>query len=380
MLSTPNPPGVREQMATRVAFFITGLSISSWAPLIPLVKAKLNLDEATLGALLLCIGLGSVIAMPFSGGLASHFGCRKVITTTALLFCLTFPVMAFAPNIGVLAIALLLFGAGLGVTDVVMNIQAVIVEKASGKAMMSGFHGMYSVAGIAGAGGMTALLSLGFTPLVGATVISALCVLAILVAMSGWLPYATDEKTPAFAFPRGKVLLLGLLCFALFLAEGSVLDWSGILLTSHLGVADKMAGIGYAAFAITMTIGRLTGDKFVHRLGPKMVLFGGSLCAAFGFVLASLVPLWPVSVLGFALVGVGASNAVPVMFSAAGRQNSMPSNLALASVTTFGYAGILVGPACIGFLAKAVSMPVALLAVAAMLVGVAFCANAATQE
>lgn len=354
--------------------------MASWAPLVPLVKARLRLDEGQLGALLLCLGLGSVIGMPLSGGFAARFGCRRVILVAGILGCTALPFLAMAGSPLALAAGLLLFGAGLGTIDVVMNIQAVIVERASGRPMMSGFHGLYSVGGIVGAGGMTGFLALGLTPFVATIIVFALAALLLVGFRSGFLPYATDEESPAFAFPRGPVLLLGALCFILFLAEGSVLDWSGVLLNVDRGMDKVRSGLGYVAFATTMTIGRLAGDAIVQKLGaPRILLFGG-LCAATGFALAALVPAWSVAILGFALVGVGASNVVPVLFSAAGRQKAMPENLAIAAVTTLGYAGILAGPALIGFLARASTLPLALLAVSVLLVVVASCARSATAE
>ncbi|MGC4043560.1 MAG: MFS transporter [Armatimonas sp.] len=368
-----------EQLATRIVFFVAGFAISSWAPLVPLVQAKIGLDDGQLGALLLCLGLGSVITMPFAGGLAARFGCRTMILVAGGLVCLSLPVMAAAQTALQLAVALLVFGAGLGTMDVVVNIQAVIVEKAAGRAMMSGFHGMYSVGGIIGAGVVTGLLSLRLPPLHAILAIIALSALLLGIARKGLLPYGSEEDTPAFALPKGGVLLIGLLCFILFLAEGSVLDWSGVLLNTVRGVEKSSAGLGYVAFSITMTLGRLTGDVIVQRLGPQRILGLGGLCAAAGFALAALVPAWPVAVLGFALVGVGASNAVPVLFSAAGRQTAMPGNLAIAAVTTLGYAGILAGPALIGFASRALTLPLALLGVAILLVGVSLSARRVTE-
>ncbi|MGV3615708.1 MAG: MFS transporter [Fimbriimonas sp.] len=373
-------PGHREQVATRVAFLVAGITMASWAPLVPVVKARLGLDEGQLGTLLLLLGLGSVIGMPLSGGFAARFGCRRVILVAGVLGCVALPLLAAAGNSSALAAGLLLFGAGLGTIDVVMNIQAVIVERASGRAMMSGFHGLYSVGGIVGAGGMTGLLALGTTPLVATVIVAISAVLILFAFRKGLLPYATDEESPAFALPRGRVLLIGALCFILFLAEGSVLDWSGVLLNVDRGLDKARSGLGYVAFATTMTIGRLMGDRIVGKLGPSRILVFGGLCAALGFALAALVPVWPVAILGFALVGVGASNVVPVLFSAAGRQKAMPENLAIAAVTTLGYGGILAGPALIGFLARASTLPLALLAVAVLLVVVASCARSATDE
>jgi len=371
-------PGLLERIATRVAFLLVGLAASAWAPLVPLARARLGLDDGGLGALLLCMGLGSVVAMPFSGGLAARFGCRKMILGSGLLSCASLPVMAIAPTAAVLACALFLFGVGIGCTDVVMNIQAVIVERASGRPMMSGFHGLYSVGGIGGAGVVTGLMAWGVPPLPAVLAVVLPAGLLLVGFAKGLLPYASDEETPVFAFPKGRVLLIGMLCFILFLAEGSVLDWSGVLLNSVRGLAERHAGIAYVTFSITMTVGRLSGDAVVRALQPRRILLVGGLCAAAGFVLAATVPAWQATVLGFAIVGVGAANVVPVLFSAAGRQTSMPSNLAVAAVTTMGYAGILAGPPLIGFVARASSLPVALVTVAAMLVAVALNSRRAT--
>ena len=370
-LDASRGPGSREQVATRVAFFVAGLAMASWAPLVPLAKARIGLDEGRLGGLLLCLGLGSVVAMPLSGGFATRFGCRRCIVVSAVLAGLALPLMATAATVPLLAAALVVFGAGVGVMDVVMNVQAVIVERAGGRAMMSGFHGLFSVGGLVGASGVTGLLALGARPLAAVLAVIALAASLLAASAKGLLPYGGEGASHAFALPRGRVLLIGALCFVLFLAEGSVLDWSGVLLNSERGLDKARAGLGYMAFALAMTVCRLTGDAIVRALGSARALSLGSLCAALGFALAALVPLWPVTVLGYALVGVGASNAVPVLFSAAGRQSTMPTSLAVAAVTTMGYAGILVGPALIGLVARALSLPLAFLFVAAGLVGVA---------
>ncbi len=377
---TRNAPGRREQAATRAVFLVAGLAVASWAPLVPLARARIGLDDAQLGGLLLCVGFGSLLAMPVAGGLAGRFGCRRIIAVSGVAVCAALPVMAAATTVPLLAAGLLAFGASLGTLDVVMNIQAVIVEKASGRAMMSGFHGLYSVGGIAGAGAVTGLLSAGLSPVRAVLAVVAACVLLLCWSGQGLLPYGSEETTPAFALPRGRVLLLGALCFVMYLAEGSVLDWSGVLLNTVRGLANRWAGVGYVAFSITMTAGRLWGDAVVRALGPRRVLLGGGLCAAAGFAVAALVPCWPAAVVGFGLVGAGAANLVPVLFSSAGRQKAMPSNLAMAAVSTMAYAGILVGPALIGYGARATSLPAALLVIAAMVAAVGLSARAATPE
>ena len=368
-----DPPraGVAHQMAARAAFFLAGFAMSAWAPLIPFAKARLNISDGHLGVLLLCLGTGSVIGMPAAGGLAGRFGCRKIITISALLACGMLPVLAAAPNVATVAVALLLFGAAVGTLDVVMNVQAVIVEARSGRSMMSGFHGLYSVGSIAGASCVSALLSLHATPVAAAVAVTLLSVATLAAAFPWLLPEGGGSGGPAFAVPRGLVLALGLFCFVMFLAEGSVLDWSAVLLTTLRGVDESHGGVGYVAFAVAMTACRLTGDRIVAKLGARRVVIFGGLIAAGGFVLAAAVPSAIASIIGFALVGLGASNVVPVMFTAAGRQTAMPTNLAIAAITTLGYAGILLGPAAIGFISAVVGLPVALCFVAGLLLCVA---------
>ena len=368
---TATLPGRPEQISTRIAFFIAGFGVAAWAPLVPFAKARADLDEGTLGLLLLCLGVGSIIAMPASGVLVARFGCRRLLVASSILMCLTLPLLAVISNQVLLGVTLLLFGAGLGTLDCVVNIQAVIVERASGRAMMSGFHGLFSVGGIAGAGGVSALLSLGASPLLGSLGVVALIGALLLYAAPSFLPYGGAGDGPAFAIPHGIVLFIGILCFTVFLTEGAMLDWSAVFLTSVRGVDPSQAGLGYTAFATTMTIGRLMGDGIVQRLGSTRIILFGGLLAGGGLALATLSPSWLAGLSGFALVGAGCSNIVPVLFTAVGRQKTMPEHVAVPAISTLGYAGILAGPAGIGFVAHVTSLSLALLGLAGLLVAVA---------
>ncbi|RBH55263.1 MULTISPECIES: MFS transporter [Pseudomonas] len=367
----PVKPGRLEQMSTRIAFFIAGFGVAAWAPLVPYAKARAGLDEGTLGLLLLCLGVGSIIAMPVAGALASRFGCRRVLSVGTLLICLALPLLATVSSIPWLVASLFLFGAGLGAVDSTVNLQAVIVERASGKTMMSGFHGLFSLGGISGAAGVSALLGLGLSPLGAIGVVIVFLLAALYKAAPHLLPYGSESSGPAFAVPHGVVLFIGLLCFVVFLAEGAMLDWSAVFLSAERQVADAYAGLGYAAFALTMTVGRLTGDAIVRRLGAKKVIVFGGLTAAAGLALATLVPAWEAALIGYALVGAGCSNIVPVLYTAVGKQKVMAENIAVPAITTLGYAGILAGPAAIGFIAHASSLNLAFMVIAMMLVGVA---------
>ena len=368
---TPVVPGRLEQMSTRIAFFIAGFGIAAWAPLVPYAKARAGLDDATLGLLLLCLGAGSILAMPISGMLATRYGCRRVFSAGTLLLCLALPLLATVSSVPLLIATLFLFGAGLGAVDSTVNLQAVIVERASGRTMMSGFHGLFSVGGIAGAAGVSALLALGLTPLWSIVVVVVLILAALIKAAPHLLPYGSESSGPAFAVPHGVVLFIGLLCFVVFLAEGSMLDWSAVFLTADKQIDEAYAGLGYAAFALTMTAGRLLGDTIVSRLGARRVIVLGGLFAAAGLVLATLAASWQVALIGYGLVGVGCSNIVPVLYTAVGKQTLMPMSIAVPAITTLGYAGILAGPAAIGFIAHASSLSTAFLLIATLLVAVA---------
>ncbi len=368
---TPLVPGRLEQMSTRIAFFIAGFGLAAWAPLVPYAKARAGLDEATLGLLLLCLGAGSILAMPIAGILATRYGCRRVLVGGTLLICMALPLLATVSSIPLLIATLFLFGAGLGAVDSTVNLQAVIVERASGRTMRSGFHGLFSGGALAGAAGVSALLALGLSPLWAIVLVIVITLMALLKAAPHLLPYGSESSGPAFAVPHGVVLFIGLLCFTVFLAEGAMLDWSAVFLTSEKNIDEAYAGLGYAAFALTMTAGRLTGDTIVRRLGARLVIVLGGVFAAAGMTLATLAPSWEVALLGYALVGAGCSNIVPVLYTAVGKQTVMPEHIAVPAITTLGYAGILAGPAAIGFIAHASSLSMAFLLIAAMLMAVA---------
>lgn len=377
-------PGFAEQLSTRLAFLITGLAMSAWAPLVPFAQERLGVNEATLGALLLCLGGGSLIAMPLTGPLVNRFGCRKFLGVSLLLICISLVFLGVVSSITTLALTLLVFGLSLGATDVAMNMQAVIVEKASGRSMMSGFHGFYSLGGIFGAVVISGLLWLSLSPFQSLLVLAGVLVAMLVYTVPKLLPYGNSsnsdgKREPFFVLPRGKVLLLGALCFIVFLAEGSVLDWSAVFLTQVRAVDPVQAGLGFACFSVAMTIARLTGDRIVQRLGGKRILLWGGSCAALGFIIVIAVPSAIAAYIGFTLIGLGASNIVPVLFTAAGNQKSMPMGLALSAVVSLGYAGLLVGPALIGFIAEISNLSISLLMVAVGLFILAACANKVTR-
>lgn len=354
--------------ASRYAFFLAGCGMGAWAPLVPFAKERAQIGEAELGLLLLGLGAGAMCMMPFVARLANRVGCRSTVYLASAFTAIGLVGLATATSYWVLLAFLLLFGAAIATADVNMNLQGSLVERHHGKQMMSGFHGLFSVGNIFSAGTISLLLWLGLNP-VQSIVILALGLGAALLSFGRhMLPFAELEGAPAKKKPTKLVLLLGALCFIAFLVEGSMLDWSAVYLTSNRDMEPNIAGIGYAAFSVTMAVGRLSGDWIVSKLGSRAVLLAGSVLAMGGMALAVGIDHWIVSVLGFVLVGLGISNLVPIFCSKAGHQTVMPVAQALAIINAIGYLGILMGPAAIGFIAHATSLSFSLLFTSALLI------------
>ena len=363
--------GRAEQHSTRLLFLLAGFSAAAWASLVPVAEAATGVNEGQLGLVLLCLGIGSLLAMPVSGVVSTRHGCRKVLMVCGVALCACLPLLASVQNVFTLAAALFFFGAMIGTFDCVMNIQAVIVERDSKRPLMSGFHGFYSLGGLLGAATTSTIMDLGVSPFATVSAIALAGVLLLMLIRRHVLPYGNPAEGPPFALPRGEVLFLGMLCMTVFLVEGSMMDWSAVMLTENHGMPVAQAGYGFAAFSLTMTFGRLTGDRIVARVGRRSVVTVGGLLAMGGILLATLVPLWQAALLGYAMVGLGCSNIVPVLFTAVGRQTSMPQSVAVPAMSTLGYAGVLAGPAAIGFIAHHSSLPMAFLLVAALMLFVA---------
>lgn len=355
------------RLATRVLFLVAGFGYSCWAPLIPLTKARLGLDEHVLGLMLLCIGVGSILAMALTGALAVRHGTRPLLIVSGFGFAAALAALPLADSVPALGLNLLAFGATLGALDVAMNMHAVEVEKRAGVALMSGFHALFSVGGFAGSAVMTVLLSQQLAALPATVLCGAVMVLAMLLAAPRILRDGARSGGTMFALPRGVVLGIALLTCITFLVEGALLDWGALLLTEQGLFAVEQAGSGYIVFSIAMTLARFSGDYVATRLGDQRTLLGGGVLALAGFAVLLTAATGLVALAGFGLIGLGCANIVPVLFRRAANQQVMPAGLAIAAISTTAYAGILVGPACIGFIAKLVGLPLAFWLLAALL-------------
>jgi len=304
------------------------------------------------------------------------------MAVSCLVMLVALPGLALAPSALALGAGLLVFGAGMGAMDCAMNIQAVLVERAAGRPLMSGFHAFYSVGSLAGAVGAAGLLTLGLAVPGMAFAVAGIGLVVFVASVRWWRSDGAPGGQAAFALPRGVVVVLGVVCFVTFLAEGAMLDWSAVFLHEVRGVDVTRAGWGFVAFNLAMTGARLAGDRTIGWLGRRRTLLASGAVGCAGMLVVVFSPAAWLAVAGCAVLGLGCANVVPVMFSLAGEQQRMPVGLAIPAVTTMGYAGVLLGPALIGFAAQGVSLGIALAAAGvasgiAALVGAAAATRAA---
>ena len=365
-----------QRLSTRFSFFGLGFATAAWAPLIPFAQQRLHFNHADFGLLLLCSGLGAMLAMPATGKIVQRIGCRVPIGFALLLLAVLLPSLSLWTTPLMMAITLFLFGTAAGSLGVALNIQAVVVEKNSLKSLMSGFHGMASLGGLAGVLTITALLALSISAVMSAFAVSLLLVIIVFLsvpynikAVENTLLEASSKvkKSIRQRLPQPLIILIGIACFIIFMTEGAAMDWSGIYLTQQYGVNTAFAGLAYTFFAIAMTTGRFTGDYLIRYFGEKKLLTYSAICATLGLALVSIAPYWWLVLVGYTLVGTGCSNIVPIMFSRAGRQTVMPSAVALSCVSTMAYTGILVGPAFIGMVSELIGLSTVFMALSGLL-------------
>lgn len=366
-----------ENTATRSAFGLAGFLMAVWASMVPFVKISLDLDEAHLGGLLLCVGLGALVVMPFCGGLVAKRGAKFLLRRALFLIPFILFIINFSTNVFLTAILLFFFGMVFGSIDVAMNVHAVEVDRRSEKRLIAGFHALYSLGSVLGALGMAALLNAGIQLVYAVGGLLLLCLLLWLMTSSSLLPDAgkAGDCSKSFVIPKGFVLCLGLICLLLFMIEGAVLDWGGVFLVEEKNTAIENAGLAFAAFSTAMTLMRLLGDKLIVYAGPRKCVRYGSFLGALMLIGCVVFPQYWIVIGMFFILGIGLANVVPIAFASTADQKEMPMSLALAAVTTLGYTGQLAGPALIGFVAKMTSLSVAFLILALFLVIVGFSSN-----
>jgi MFS family permease len=348
--------------AVAAVFFVNGAVIASWVPHIPAVKSRHALGDGQLGLVLLAMAAGSVLALPVAGRLVGHFGSRAMTGIAGLALCGALPLPLLSGSVLALSLSLALLGAANGTLDVSMNAGALCVERLYRRPIISSFHAFFSLGGAGGAVVAAAAMGLGVGDLPHVAIAAGVGIVVVMAAWRGMLVEAAPGKRPAgvFGWPAPALLFLGVLAFAGLLAEGAMADWSAVYLHATLTASPAFAAAGFAAFSLAMTIGRLTGDRIVGRLGPARALQGSGAVAAVGLAGALLIGTPIAAIGGFGLVGLGIANIIPVLFSLAGRAGGTAAGSALAAVATPGYLGFLAGPPLIGLAAEHTSLRAAL--------------------
>ena len=357
----------RARWATRLLFMALGTLAGTWGAHIPSLKARYAINEATLSMVLLAAAIGAVLSLFVAGRVVGRFGARKVAVVSALVMSLMLGVVLEYPGVATLLPTMLLFGASMSLFDVAINTEGSELESLSGRAIMSNLHGMFSVGGMTGAAIAAYLLGAGVAPRLQLFGVCAGVAVVAVIASRGMLethaaPADEGEKSH-FAWPRGLLLIIGLLIFAGMTAEGVMYDWCVLYLKQDVGMPQAQAALGYATFSAAMALARFGGDFLRSRYSERALLrFGATLAAvAMAVVLLSANP-W-VALVGFALAGAGLAPVAPILFNAATRVPGVSRAAAIASVTSIGYSGFMIGPPVIGSIATAASLTWALCAV-----------------
>lgn len=357
-----DPADRRARVAVTVLFLINGALLGTFATRIPAIQAGLGAGPGQLGAALLAIAAGALVAMPIAGRQAARHGSRPGTLIGMGAMALMLPLTAVAPNVAVLALSLFAFGLFAGTQDVSMNAHGVTVERRYGRPILSSFHAAFSMGGLLGAAVGALAAALGIGPLAEFAAVSAVLATTGVLAGRWLLPREADrvDEPSGLRLPPRPIALLGLLAFCGLFGEGASGDWSAVYLAGSLGAAPATAALGFGAFSLSMTVGRLLGDRAVSRFGPVIVTRGGAMLAAGGLAFGLVIAHPAAAILGFGCLGAGLSSMVPILFRAGAAHRSVAPGVGIAGVATVGYLGLLAGPPTIGFFAELVGLRLAL--------------------
>ncbi|WP_306329581.1 MFS transporter [Streptomyces venezuelae] len=348
----------RARFAVAAVFCVHGSVTGSFATRIPWIQEHAGVSAGQLGLALAFPALGASLAMPLAGAVSHRFGARTALRGLLTLWTLALTLPSLAPNVWGLCAALFVYGATAGMSDVAMNALGVETENRLGKSIMSSLHGMWSAGALIGSAAGTVAAHLGgdarLHHLIAALVLTALG----LLFCQGVLDMRStpdEEAPPRFSLPPKSALVIGAVGFCAVFAEGASLDWSAVYLRDELGTSAGLAAASTTAFALTMTVARLAGDRVVDRFGAVRTVRVGGAVATLGGVLVVLAPHAALAMAGFGLIGLGVAVVVPLAFAAAGRSGPNPSQ-AIAGVATITYTSGLIAPSAIGGIADATSL------------------------
>lgn len=367
--------------ALRAQFFVLGVMFATWGVHVPTVKAHYGVGEQALALAMLAGGVGALMALAQAGRIVGRWGPSAVSAAMGVLCCASIAcLLAGSAYVALLAV-MLAFGFTGSLVDVAINTEATEIERLAAKPLMSGFHGMFSLGGMAGAGLGSAAPALGLSPQVHLFIATGVGAVVVLGASRAMLPVpdkAAGEKHP-LSLPRGPLLLLGVLASMGLIAEGAMYDWSVLFMKQERASEASTAALAYASFSGAMAAGRFGGDWVRARMSGTRLMRVSGLLGAAGMALALAVPSPVVALIGFALVGLGLSNVVPVLFSAASQVPGVSPAHGIAAVSGVGYLGMMAGPPLIGLIAEYSSLTTGLLVVVVFAVFMALSAKRAMR-
>ena len=358
----------RARVGVALVFAAHGAVYGSFATRIPWLQDRLGIGPGLLGVALLAPSVGAMAGMPFSSRLIHRYGGRAATRAMIVAWCLSGALPMLAPDVPVLFALLMFYGLTSGMADVAMNAQAIPVERAAGKSIMSGLHGMWSVGGLVASGVGVAAAHANLDARVH---LAAVAVVLVTVALIGSarlpanLADAAEPAPPHFVRPPRAVVLIGLVAFCALFAETSTSDWCAVYLKKVLDTSAGTAASAYSAFAFTMVVARLGGDVAVRRFGAvRTVRVCGAIGVAGGLlVVLAINPL--LAILGFAMIGLGVAAVFPLSFAAAGHADAQPAR-AIAGVATIAYGAGIAAPGLIGGIAAASSLSVSFTVITAL--------------
>ena len=352
----------RARWATRAQFLNLGFVVGVWGVHVPTVKAHYALDERMLALVLLSTSIGSLLTLFIAGRLVGALGARMTSVLAGAGFCLALGLSLVMPGVWTLLPVMLLFGASESVFDVAINAEGTALETLSNRGVMSGFHGMFSLGAMIGAASAATMLRAAITPSVQLACVGTFVVGSIALSSRGMLAAqpVSDVTQAHFAWPKGTLLLIGMLiCFGM-LAEGVMYNWSVLYVNQELRAPQERAALAYVAFAGATASMRFAGDSVRARVSERTMLLAGPALASAAMLLVLLVARPWAAIAGFALVGVGLATVVPILYTAATRIPGVSRAAAIASVSSIGYVGFMVGPPIIGGIAHATTLTVAM--------------------
>jgi MFS family permease len=363
------------RIAVKLIFFINGFVHANLAARFPRVQELFDIDNGTLGFVLLSSSVGALLAMPFTGWLIIRNGSRRITIFSIFLYCIFVPLVPIMPGLPGLVVLFFIMGLTAGMLDVSMNSQAVMVEKIHQKPIMTSFHALFSIGMVAGAFCGALFVKLETTLFVHFAVIVGMSVTAAAWARYHLIHDKPKEKEvdgPAFRLPNAAMVSIGVIAFCCMLGEGAMADWSTNYMENIAMASPALAPLGLSAFALAMTIGRFFGDGARLKFGDRKLMVMCGLISTMGIALTLLFNN-PYSVIaGLFIIGIGLSSVVPIAYSIAGNSKNLPPGVGLAMVTTVGYSGFLFGPPIIGLLANWQSLRIALMVVAFLFVIMTF--------